>query len=338
MRDPYNPSFGYDKGAFQLGCSYFSGCIYAEDAAEIEINIQHPERVGSEYVIEYWVKVQEDESKEVWKKVVAWRELYEFNIEISAKPKSKDGRWYAGYFKDTYVWFALGTVVWDRAVTDPDNPSKHADNVYNIPIDAFVVYVMDEPYPKRGDSEGYVEPTPEMKAYAQIVPEAGGRRITLYDSPSVYANPLEYFMWGDLNKTLAGDPRPDSRFEQVAYFNIQLKQFGTYIEKDNTWYGLAGVTFYYPVKTIRVRVVYLRFGEFIYTYDKDTEPPPTWTTETPAVITTTPPKPNILPDFSWLSWDNPLTWIILAAAGIVLLVLLLIAAGFASAYVGRLKR
>ena len=214
----------------------------------------------------------------------------------------------------------------------------HAINHYNVPIDAFVESVEIHNFVR--DDGSTVYPNNEMRAFAQIVPEEGGRRLTLYDDHSSLADPL--YIYQISNSTLAGDPRPDDRFPTVAYFKIDLEQFGTYVEKGCEWQGFGApwAHYYYPVVTDKLRIVYFRFGEFIYTYDKDTTVMPTWSPQTPAVITTTGGGGGSGGgiDFSWFSWSNPMTWLILAIAGAVLLILLIIALGLVSTFVPRFGR
>ena len=228
----------------------------------------------------------------------AWRENYEFNVEIVSVSKkalfgSYGDLWYAGVAKGLQLWFAMGTVVWDRALTDPDDPTLHSVNAFNVPIAVYVVSSQlngGETEVKAENSDTVPSSFPsEVYNYVLTDADAGGRRITLYDEPSDRANPIAYFADPSniysINSSLAVDSDPDSRFRSVVFFPITLTHFGNYYEFDKECNALFGEPWakayvWYPAKTIRLRVVYLKFGKLVYTLQSDTSAVPTWTTAT----------------------------------------------------------
>jgi len=342
-RGLYNVVFGREGSGYECVCNNpavpsLSTChvCVATDSWEVKVSIETPEKVMEDRVVTYWVKQPDG----TWKKVVAWREVYEFNVELVSVPKKVRVQtpwgyeyiYAAGVAKDVQLWFVAGTVVWDRAVPDPDNPSKHSVNAYNVPIAVYVVYSKTADWVIKSTEETAPVSVPG-DAYNFVITDcdASGRRLTLYDEPSTRADPIEYFIDPfnayEVNSSLAGDPRPDSRFKSVVYFPITLVQFGPYYQFD---YGgglfncYARAYVWYPVKTIRLRVIYLRFGEFIYTMQSDTVTPP-WETETPHVGTETYTQPGLqwqIPDLEINLGINGTLILIVIALVVILLVLI----------------
>jgi len=299
----------------------------ATDSYEFKVNLQTPEKVGSELAVKYYIQYPNGTVI----KYVAYREVYEFNVEIVSVPKKASfgeygELWYAGVAEDLQLWFAMGTVVWNKAFPDPDNASLHAVNAYNVPI---AVYVVSSAL-NSGETEVRAEGGQNVPAsipseiynYVITDADAGGRRITMYDEPTTRADPVEYFSDPSdpyvINQTLASDPRPDDRFRSVVYFPITLVHFGNYYEFRKDW-GVHEAYVWYPAKTIRLRVIYLRFGKFVYTLQSDTSVIPTWTTETPHSVTTTHQAGPTVPAPEWPDIGG---WLQSPAGFITLLIIL----------------
>ena len=331
-RSPYTASFGVARNSYRCRGNAFAHVCVADESWELKVNVGTPMKVGEDRAFTYWV----NESGH-YVKVVAWREVYEVPVEIVAVPKKGLVRdpyggeelWFAGAAKGVQLWFALGTVVWNRAVPDPDNPAVHSVNVFNVPIAVYVESSEVNGWEKRSENSGSVPDYLPSNVYNFVVTsaDASGRRIALYTEPSDRADVLQFSSVDDVRDYVAGDPRPDSRFRSVVFFPITLNQFGAYYEFDcggNIFTGYyAKAYIWYPAKTIRLRIIYLRFGKFVYTVSNDRSVVPSWGTESPHYATASDTQPGLASGFSFrmpnISWSDPRTYLILlGVAGLIL--------------------
>jgi len=340
-RSPYTAIFGaktehtYCKylKVFMLG-QYFHLCV-ADESWEVKVNVGTPMKVSEDRAFTYWVN---ESGRAV--KVVAWREVYEVPVEIVSVPKKdyfntpygNEELWYAGAAKGVRLWFALGTVVWNRAMTDPDNPAVHAINAFNVPVAVYVESSTVNAWERKGadiqggeaSPAGYI-PT-EAWNFVVTSADASGRRIPLYTEPSEQANVLQFTDSPDSVKSyVQNDPRPDTRFKPVVFFPITLVQFGAYYKYDCGW-GYCKVYLWYPAKTIKLRIIYFRFGEFVYTAQKDKDVIPTWKTETPhyAQDEVTVKNPFQLPSLGFGKYDGVVYAVIIGLALLFLVLLMLV--------------
>lgn len=328
-RSPYNPSFGKRTNNYECKYNAFVHACVATDSVELKVSIGTPMLEYSERSFTYWVN---ESGKAI--KVVAWKDVYRVPIEIMAVPKQDmfvtrfgaENLYYGGSAKDWILWFVLGTVVWNRAFTDPDNPAIHSVNAYNVPL---AVYVEDS-HLVGWESRAYPPNIPvpsvpsDARNFAVTSADASGRRIALYTEPSDVADVINYVSPADVKNLVKGDPRPDTRLKPVVFFPITLNQFGAYYKFDyggNLWNGYhAYVYLWYPARQIYLRVIYMRFGIFVYQINTDTKAVPTWSEERPYKATggMTQPGIQILPklDLNLMMW-------ILIGMGILLILLFL---------------
>ncbi len=325
-RSPYTASFGKRTDAyycvFNKANAQVHACV-ATDSVELKVAIGTPTLEYSERAFTYWVN---ESGKAV--KVVAWEDVYRVPVEIVAVPKTGtyhihlsalvpyDGveqLYYGGAAKDWTLWFVAGTVVWNRAFTDPDNPSVHSVNAFNVPL---AVYVEDShlvgwesrKFPLSAPDQNTVPS--DARNFAVTSADASGRRIALYTEPSEVADVVNYVSPADVENIVEGDPRPDTRLKSVVFFPITLNQFGAYYKFDyggDLWSGYHAYAYlWYPARQIYLRVIYMRFGIFVYSTNTDTKAVPTWSEEQPYSASSgfTQPGIHFLPklDLNLLAW------------------------------------
>ncbi len=228
-------------------------------AAELSVT-HHDDPVQS---IKYYVKVSEDASTITYKEVVGQLVPYYVTLDVFTPPRSGPAA-----FQGEKIWLTALTVKWDRAISDPDDPSKSVWGTYSIPLAVFV-----DDYELLGFRDylgNMIQPDPAMQASAQLSPSLRGRWFTLYSEPStvaslsdLYQNPAT--VAATLNQSLAGNPTPDTRFRTQVYFPITLSNYGTYSSWN--WWRLANDEFY-PSTEYTLKVLYLQLGEFTFTVDK----------------------------------------------------------------------
>lgn len=246
--------------------------------------------------VRYYVKVGETADKETWKLMIGQVVPYYVDMQVYVPPRTG-----VEVFRGDKVWLTALTVKWDRAITDPSDPSKSVMGTYSIPLG---VYIDDYQVVGFKDWNGaLVQPNSDMLAYAQLTPSMEGRFFTLYSEPSdvaaltdLYQDPQATI--SNLNQSLAGDPRPDTRFRTQVYFCVNLNQFGTYTSWN--WWRLANDE-YYPSAKYTLKVLYLQLGEYVFTIDKGLSPD--WVNRNSTVIVQ--PGP-----FDWISqwWKGVLAW------------------------------
>jgi hypothetical protein len=240
--------------------------------------------------IQYWVKLKEDDNTVTWKKVEGDVVAYTFNLEISLQPTTYDV-WLEGtatsmpFLRYQGIWFNLGTVVWNRAVYDPNDPSKTADAAYSIPLSVYI-----EDVDKYGGVGWYVNdvntrskpPSSWVEECIQLSDVLGGGDYwTLYTNPKEPAslNDIWYKTtdYSSLNATLASTNTlyPDTGFQSNAWCRIGFNMFRPAHELN--LYPSTLKARWFPCLAIKVRVYYLSLGEFTYVQQKSELPPWTWT-------------------------------------------------------------
>ncbi|MEM3622815.1 MAG: hypothetical protein QXR76_03475 [Candidatus Bathyarchaeia archaeon] len=239
----------------------------------IETQKPYPETGLASREITYFVKVSENETHTVWKKVVGIVQPWTFVLQISLRPIA--GEYYA--WRNHAVWLGMGTVKWDRAYSDPDDPSKSSDAGWSIPLSAYIEEY--NPYGSWTEDDGVTKKTPPAQWVAEccvLTPDYSGRTVTLYDDPNKgvtldeiwYAGMQGQPYFKTLNETLSSELYPDTKFKNHVYFRIAFSDFRPYMEYN--WGMLQAV--WYPSVYYRIRVYYLSLGEFTYVLQKDEIP------------------------------------------------------------------
>ena len=235
----------------------------------VERQQPYPESGLASREITYYVKVSETETQTVWKKVVGIIQPWTFILQISLRPVA--GEYYA--WRNHAVWLGMGTVKWDRAYSDPDDPSKSSDAGWSIPLSAYIEEY--NPYGDWTEDDGTTKKTPPPEWVAEccvITPDFNGRTVTLYSDPNSAVSLDDVWYTGmngqpyfkTLNSTLTSELYPDTKFQNHVYFRITFTDFRPYMEYN---FGMLQAV-WYPSVYYRIRVYYLSLGEFTYITEK----------------------------------------------------------------------
>jgi len=240
----------------------------------VERQQPYPETGSASRQITYYVKVSENQTHITWQKVVGIVVPWTFTLQISLRPQADS--YYA--WRNHAVWLAMGTIKWNRAYSDPDDPSKSSDAGWSIPLSVYI-----ENYDPTGggwvNQDGTQKKVPPPDWISQVcvlTPDFSGRTITLYDNPNQMVtlddlwykgmDGLPYF--ATLNESVAPSLYPDTRFKNAVYFRFTFTDFRPYMV-----YNLGQLTeVWYPSVSYRIRVYYLELGEFTYIQQKEEIP------------------------------------------------------------------
>jgi len=275
--------------------------------------------------------------------------------------------WQEGEWRDVQTWFRLDFTTWDNAYKDPwmDDPNLNAfDSANNgtisnqqrtadyrggFPIagwiqgwqkagyekSAWETGAMNNPsstsdqwWQTRGtdtklySAEELTDLQAALMSKVQFAPGLIGQTLSLYDAPD---SKFTYNPGSNVNNIGSLTDRvktPDSSMKKVMYFPINVLNFGTYTT-GNFWDGFK---VYYPSCYFRIRMIYGVYGTFTYLWTESvTKDISEGGLNFPVVQeqhgTTIIDTPGILGAIGGLSW-----WILLAV-GVVVLVIILIAVG-----------
>jgi len=278
------------------GDSMFTAATTGQVATEFSVT-HHEDPVKT---IKYYVKMGETATQVTWKEVVGQLVPYYVTVQVYTPPRTG-----VEVFEGEKLWFTALTVKWDRAISDPDDPTKSLYGTYSIPLAVFV-----DDYQLMGFTDlngNLIQPDQNMAANAQLTPSLRGRWFTLYSEPSTVASLSDLYqdpstVAATLNQTLAGNPSPDTRFRTQVFFPIMLTKFGTYTSWN--WWRLANDEFYPSVK-YTFKVLYLQLGEFTFTVDKQlyNTTIPSWENRNSTVVV----QPSIF-DAIGAWWDSVVKW------------------------------
>jgi hypothetical protein len=165
---------------------------------------------------------------------------------------------YPDVFTGEKVWFAIGSLTWDKALQEQSPISGAASQLgsaWEAPI-----YAVIQDYS-----------VSDAGLHYKVAPRDVGREITLYSSTSQSGTVSGLWASSDLNGTLAGSLSPDTRMQQNAYVCFTLEDFGEEVVNA----GIGGT--HAPVVNLVLKVYALRIGEFTYTNPDDTP----WAAEAP---------------------------------------------------------
>ena len=236
--DPHAFVFGYWH-------SYMSSLItYRYERTDVRVEVGQPWREKYQD-IEY--RVEQGDTMTLVKGEV-W--VYYVDVTFSVVSKDSSGIY---VFKDTPVWTALVTTVWDRAVADPATGVE--GRAWGAPISAYIEYY------RVGQNSG--------DHYA-VEPSYQGRFVTLYGEPSSQGTTIGDLGVGvgaSVNSTLQAESplSPDSRMRSTAYARFILADFGVTANRDL----LGTITQkYHPSVNYRLKVYYLSVGKWVFTKDQ----------------------------------------------------------------------
>jgi len=353
--DPYNPdlTFGIYNPSTGNVLSELKYGVRMRQAEVHEVNI-HGDPLGTrgptEIVWYSWeTKPVETETRIEWRRREAYVVPVDFVFEISCRA-SKDGSW--GAIQDLHYWLVLDTVRWYNAFAEPygqlesnDPPPEGADlKAYNyrgaFPIWAWVEawdpFVVED---DDGDDWDVNELPDEMDQYLEISPSVGGSRLPLYNEPNwqymeMFASDIvkddSALMSALENEYMANFPDP--RFAETVYTPITLSNYGA-LKQWGGWWITYWDKYYYPTSYIRVRALYVIWGEWIYlwTHQEAEDQGYEWENKTSIII-----ENESVWDQFWVGvgaglsnlLSNPFFWLISALIGtFVMIALILVFAG-----------
>ena len=237
--DPHNFVFGYWHDYWQkVGYHY-----WARTDVRVEVSQPWHEKLQD---IEYYLQTGPDEY--VLVKGEVWVYHVDLDFSIVSKPKPDAGIW---VFQDIPVWIAFETVVWDRAVRDPNLGVW--GKAWGAPLSVYI--------------EGY-KVAEGSGDHAVIEPSYVGRFITLYSEPSGLGTTIDDLgvsAGSDVNATLAGDPSPDTRITGEAFAKWRLADFGITTKRDalNTIIEQK-----FPAVNYKLKVYFLSIGKWTFTKEE----------------------------------------------------------------------
>jgi len=333
LKDPDEPAGGYQLN----GPNWW----YMHDNSVLRSEVQHPtlqsDPIGvSAQTVTYWrYERQSDGSLQV-KRVVVRIVPADFIVQLSIVAGSGVYTW-----RDTRLWLALDTVTWLNSYAAPPDPDPPATNdTFKLvstnyrgafPIVAWIGAYQDWVFVDDGGKTVSQPPDANAVSYVQLDPSLAGRYVDLYTAPgSKYDLMLSSSVVQDqqlLEQALAPNNLPDPRFASTVYFQLDLTQFGAYVQPTGGLGTYLSYTRWFPSVYYRIRVVYAVYGEYVYLWTaqnaasvgyNDT----TWNMRASTKDVTVDPLTGLLNAAGkWLSnpWNQLLLWII---GGVVLLVLL----------------
>lgn len=213
------------------------------DWGGVRVEIDRPQIINDPFSspkkIDYWVK---DGAKYLHIK----GEIIAYSIPITFSIRREGG--YLQYiFHGEKVWFSLVSVAWNKAVQEqsPYTGEEGYGSAWEAPL---AVVITSYSVNDQGD-------------HYQLDPSISGRDIVLYDTRSQSGVISDLDCRSDINDTLAGDIRPDTRLSRTAFFPITMTDFGL---TSGAWWSNA------PVANYKLKVYTIQIGEYTYTNPDDT--------------------------------------------------------------------
>lgn len=241
-----------------------------------------------------WYSYETEKSEEgtaiTWKHYEVYVVPVDFAIELAVRPTQDLD---VGDFKMFDLWFVIDTVTWINAFTydqyallKENPPANTIISAYSFrggfPIWAWVGAW--EPWQVKGrdgNLDKFYDPadlTPEerseLEQHLQLMPSFGGTEVTLYTSPGYIYDRIfatDIIKNPDSLKTMIAGSLPglpDPRFAQTVYFCLTLINYGA-LKREGGWWITYWHKEYYPVSTLRIRVLYAIYGEWIYKWTKE---------------------------------------------------------------------
>ena len=284
---PQGVSYDYEWGDASPRSTILRGRAgLVSDWGGVRVEVGRPQTVSDPFMeprmVDYWVK-DGAEYLHVKGQIMVYTVPLTFSVR-------REGGAFQYVFQGEKVWFSLVSVAWNRAVQEnsPVSGETGYGKAWEAPLAAVITgYTVTDP----GD-------------HYQLDPSEQGRDIVLYDSRSQSGVISDLDWRGDLNASLEGDVRPDTRLHRTAFFPVTLTDWGL---TTGLWWSNA------PVADYSLKVYTLRIGEYTYTNPDDTP----WAERDP--------ESNAWENFQdWMAETvnaiihNPLIWVIIA--GVILLI------------------
>lgn len=281
-----------------------------------------------------------------WTRYEAFVVPVDFVVEVSVRALTERA---SGTFEDLHLWYSLDTVRWYNAFAEPygslesngEAPEGADLKSYNFRgafpiwawIDAWDPFVYED---EHGRSIIPSDLPVEMSDYTQISPSIEGSRLTLYHEPNweyvdMYAKDIvknDDLLGNVLESEIAY--LPDPRFAETVFTPITLTKFGSYTWSDWGYPFVGSQHFYYPTAYLRVRALYVLWGQWIYlwTHQEAEDQGYEWQNKTSVIYTY---------DSAWNQFwggvgslwgnlvNNPFFWLWLTAIGGVIFIMLMVA-------------
>jgi len=238
-------------------------------------------RAASEIVWHSWETEPTESGNEVeWTKYGAYLVPCDAVIQLSCRADI-DGSY--GWTKDLNYWLVIDTVRWYNAFSDAGQlqPAETPEDAVLLqhkfkgafPFFAWISewdpFVIED---ENGEEWKTSDIPSEINDYTQVYPSLEGRQIPLYTSPDTqYTEILSSDVWKDptLITGLENKPGlPDPRFAETVYTPITLTKFGA-LKQSGGFLITYWEKFYYPTCFIRVRLLYLVWGEWTYLWTQE---------------------------------------------------------------------
>ena len=279
---PSTWNYGYEWGDASPRSTILRGRAgLISDWGGVRIEVGRPQTLNDPFSapreVDYWVK---DGTQYVHVKGQIM--IYTVPLTFSVR---REGGVVQYVFNGEKVWFSLVSVAWNRAVqeTSPVSGATGYGKAWEAPLAAVITsYTVQD----QGD-------------HYQLDPSEQGRDIVLYDSRRQVGVISDLDWQGDLNASLTGDVRPDSRLSRAAFFPVTMTDWGL---TTGAWWSNS------PVANYQLKVYTLRIGEYTYTNPDDTP----WAERQP--------ETNSWENFQeWLGETLRSPWLWIAVVGVVLL-------------------
>lgn len=215
----------------------------------------------------------------------------DFTIELAIRPSADLDD---GDFRGFDLWFVIDIIAWINAFSQNQYallrempPEGVKITSYNFrggfPIWAWAsAWEPWQVYGRDGNPEkayDLADLTPEERAkiemHLQVLPSFKGTEVTLYTKPGyIYDRIFASDIVKDPNKLVnfleqTISTLPDPRFAQTVYFHLTLINYGALKEEWYSWLIFYGHKEFYPVSTLRVRVLYAIYGEWVFQWTKE---------------------------------------------------------------------
>ena len=233
-------------------------------------------RDATEIVWQSWETQPTQEGNQItWNKYGAYLVPVDYVVQVSCRAAITGSY---GWTQDLHYWLVMDTVRWynafavDGQLLPAETPEDAILNQYKyhgaFPIFAWISewdpFVVQD---KGGNNYPTNEIPSDVYDLTQISPSVEGRQIPLYTTPDTQYNEiLSSEVWRDptLITGLEKKPNvPDPRFAETVFTPITLAKFGA-LKQSGGWGPWYWENFYYPTVFIRVRSLYLVWGQWTY--------------------------------------------------------------------------
>lgn len=289
---------------------------------------------GANEIIWYSWETQpiETATQITWTKYGAYLTPVDFIVQLSCRD-AIDGSW--GYTENLKFWLALDTIRWYNAFSQPIQPSDATPEgaviqsyQYKGAFPVFAWISAWDPFVvENANGQNVPQIPPEMDGYTQISPSIAGRQLPLYTSPTtLYNEILSSDVWANPSLITGMEQKPnmpDPRFAETVFTPITLTKFGA-LKQWGGWGPWYWEAYYYPTVFIRVRLLYLTWGQWTYLWTKQEAEQQNYQFEnrTSTIIIHESAWDSIMRGLGQI-FSNPLFWIGAAFFGILAVIVIL---------------